>query len=88
MKTFSSPIKNAGELRPYQQEGINWLAFLRDCGLNGVLADDMGLGKTLQATAMLAGMSVLMQSCFQPSCCVCQKCSTNMLVMATRNVHR
>ena len=28
-------------LRPYQQEGVNWLAFLRRFGLHGVLADDM-----------------------------------------------
>lgn len=28
-------------LRPYQQDGINWLAFLRRFGLHGVLADDM-----------------------------------------------
>ena len=55
MKPFISPLKNFGELRPYQQEGINWLAFLRECGLHGVLADDMGLGKTLQATAIMAG---------------------------------
>ena len=43
------------ELRPYQREGISWLAFLQRCGLHGVLADDMGLGKTLQATAIIAG---------------------------------
>ncbi|MEC8422621.1 MAG: SNF2-related protein, partial [Myxococcota bacterium] len=36
-------------LRPYQREGVNWLTFLRDAGLGGILADDMGLGKTLQA---------------------------------------
>jgi superfamily II DNA or RNA helicase len=36
-------------LRPYQQEGLNWLQFLREYGLAGILADDMGLGKTLQA---------------------------------------
>ncbi len=30
-----------GTLRRYQQEGINWLAFLRRFGLHGVLADDM-----------------------------------------------
>lgn len=47
-----------GTLRPYQQEGINWLAFLRKFGLHGVLADDMGLGKTLQATTIIA-MSVV-----------------------------
>jgi superfamily II DNA or RNA helicase len=38
-------------LRPYQQQGLNWLQFLRRAGLNGVLADDMGLGKTLQTLA-------------------------------------
>lgn len=36
-------------LRPYQEEGVSWLQFLRDHNLNGVLADDMGLGKTVQA---------------------------------------
>ena len=40
-------------LRPYQQEGLNWLQFLRDYGLAGILADDMGLGKTVQALAHL-----------------------------------
>ena len=42
-----------GTLRRYQQEGINWLAFLRRFGLHGVLADDMGLGKTLQGISLL-----------------------------------
>ncbi|WP_162150178.1 DEAD/DEAH box helicase [Arthrobacter sp. H14] len=41
------------ELRPYQLDGFNWLAFLWHHGLGGVLADDMGLGKTLQALALL-----------------------------------
>ena len=41
-------------LRDYQQEGVNWLQFLRRFGLHGILADDMGLGKTLQAIAILA----------------------------------
>ena len=41
-------------LRPYQAEGVRWLAFLRRFGLSGALCDDMGLGKTLQATAALA----------------------------------
>ncbi len=35
-------------LRPYQQQGVNWLQFLRTHSLGGILADDMGLGKTLQ----------------------------------------
>ena len=41
-------------LRPYQQEGFSWLAFLWEHGLGGILADDMGLGKTLQALALIA----------------------------------
>lgn len=40
-------------LRPYQVEGFEWLARLRDAGLGGVLADDMGLGKTVQSLAMI-----------------------------------
>ncbi|TFC28810.1 DEAD/DEAH box helicase [Cryobacterium sp. TMT1-3] len=40
-------------LRPYQQEGFAWLAFLWQHQLGGVLADDMGLGKTLQTLALL-----------------------------------
>jgi SNF2 family DNA or RNA helicase len=38
-------------LRPYQQDGLNWLQFLRRTHLAGILADDMGLGKTIQALA-------------------------------------
>ena len=41
------------ELRPYQQEGYDWLTFLYDNRLGGVLADDMGLGKTVQSLAMI-----------------------------------
>ncbi len=40
-------------LRPYQQDGFNWLAFLYQHGLGGVLGDDMGLGKTVQTLALL-----------------------------------
>ncbi len=42
-----------GTLRAYQQEGLNWLQFLREYGLSGILADDMGLGKTIQILAHL-----------------------------------
>jgi len=38
---YQLPMPIAVKLRPYQQEGINWLAFLRRFGLHGVLADDM-----------------------------------------------
>jgi superfamily II DNA or RNA helicase len=40
-------------LRPYQDVGFNWLAFLHENRLGGVLADDMGLGKTVQAIALI-----------------------------------
>jgi superfamily II DNA or RNA helicase len=39
------------ELRPYQSDGLDWLQFLREYELGGILADDMGLGKTVQALA-------------------------------------
>lgn len=47
------PTGLVADLRGYQQDGLNWLQFLREYGLAGVLADDMGLGKTLQALAHL-----------------------------------
>ncbi|MEW5318821.1 MAG: hypothetical protein WDW38_010008 [Sanguina aurantia] len=52
------PLQLKVTLRPYQQEGINWLAFLRRFGLHGVLADDMGLGKTLQASAIIGAAAM------------------------------
>ena len=42
-----------GELRPYQQQGLGWLQFLRETQHGGILADDMGLGKTAQTLAHL-----------------------------------
>jgi hypothetical protein len=41
-------------LRPYQQRGLSWLAFLSSLGLGACLADDMGLGKTIQLLALEA----------------------------------
>ena len=41
------------ELRGYQQAGLDWLQFLRNFELGGILADDMGLGKTIQTLAHL-----------------------------------
>lgn len=47
------PVGLHAEMREYQRKGLDWLCFLRDHGLAGVLADDMGLGKTLQTLALL-----------------------------------
>jgi hypothetical protein len=43
-----------GTLRPYQERGVAWLAFLESIGMGAVLADDMGLGKTVQLLALIA----------------------------------
>ncbi|HEU0301965.1 MAG TPA: DEAD/DEAH box helicase [Longimicrobium sp.] len=42
-----------GTLRPYQERGLSWLAFMDGLGLGACLADDMGLGKTVQLLALL-----------------------------------
>ncbi|MBG7601824.1 MAG: DEAD/DEAH box helicase [Gammaproteobacteria bacterium] len=44
------------KLRPYQQEGVNWLWLLSRLGLGACLADDMGLGKTMQVIALLLAL--------------------------------
>jgi superfamily II DNA or RNA helicase len=48
------PTGLKAELRHYQRDGFQWLAFLWRAGLGGILADDMGLGKTLQTLALIA----------------------------------
>ncbi|HEX7236353.1 MAG TPA: DEAD/DEAH box helicase, partial [Gammaproteobacteria bacterium] len=53
VQAVQPPAGFVGELRPYQQEGVGWLGFLRDFGFGGCLADDMGLGKTVQILALL-----------------------------------
>jgi non-specific serine/threonine protein kinase len=52
---MSAPEGFKGALRPYQERGLAWLAFLESVGLGGVLADDMGLGKTVQLLALMCG---------------------------------
>jgi superfamily II DNA or RNA helicase len=47
------PNEFCGTLRPYQQEGFEWLQLLRSNDLGGILADDMGLGKTVQTLCHL-----------------------------------
>ncbi|MCA9700235.1 MAG: hypothetical protein KC431_22105, partial [Myxococcales bacterium] len=49
----SLPADLRAELRDYQRRGVDWLSFLREAELGGLLADDMGLGKTLQALCVL-----------------------------------
>jgi superfamily II DNA or RNA helicase len=51
IEPVSAPPGFGASLRAYQNDGLSWLAFLREFGINGILADDMGLGKTVQALA-------------------------------------
>jgi len=48
-----TPEGFTGTLRPYQQRGLAWLAFLEQLGLGAILADDMGLGKSATILALL-----------------------------------
>jgi len=54
LETVKPPTTFKGELRAYQQHGLDWLQFLRGHEFGGILADDMGLGKTIQTLAHLA----------------------------------
>lgn len=54
VRSVPPPNTFKGALRPYQQQGLDWLQFLREYELAGILADDMGLGKTIQTLAHLA----------------------------------
>jgi TATA-binding protein-associated factor len=54
VENYQIPVPIKAELRPYQQDGVNWLAFLAKYQLHGILCDDMGLGKTLQSICILA----------------------------------
>lgn len=47
-------MNGEGKIRFYQRDGINWLGFLYNYGLNGILADDMGLGKTFQCLCAIS----------------------------------
>ena len=59
LQKFSKPAPKLNldnlnvQLRPYQEEGVQWLNMLSNWGLGACLADDMGLGKTIQAIVIL-----------------------------------
>ena len=47
------PVHLKAQLRNYQASGYDWLCFMQENYMGGILADDMGLGKTLQALTLL-----------------------------------
>ncbi|MBP2368783.1 DEAD/DEAH box helicase [Pseudonocardia parietis] len=52
LEPLPAPPGFTATLRPYQERGVAWLAFLSSLGLGACLADDMGLGKTVQLLAL------------------------------------
>lgn len=53
IKPIATPDSFHGILRPYQQIGLSWMAFMHQFNFGICLADDMGLGKTIQVLAFL-----------------------------------
>ncbi len=53
LKVVKKPRNLKAQLRPYQEQGLQWLWFLHEIASGGILADDMGLGKTVQTIALL-----------------------------------
>ncbi|MCX7957648.1 MAG: DEAD/DEAH box helicase [Deltaproteobacteria bacterium] len=53
IRDVQPPRSLNANLWEFQKKGLNWLAFLSDFGLSGILADDMGLGKTIQTISLL-----------------------------------
>jgi SNF2 family DNA or RNA helicase len=59
IKEATLPDDLHAELREYQVVGVNWLFFLKEMGIGGILADDMGLGKTIQTLCILEHRSLV-----------------------------
>ncbi len=53
IREIEPPKELKAQLWEFQKKGLNWLVFLSDFGLSGILADDMGLGKTIQTISLL-----------------------------------
>ncbi|KAJ1487967.1 P-loop containing nucleoside triphosphate hydrolase protein, partial [Baffinella frigidus] len=63
------------QLRPYQLEGLNWLAGLYVNGVSGILADEMGLGKTrIQLNQVCCQLNQVCCQLNQRCCQVSPKC--------------
>nr|ADI87858.1 hypothetical protein AKSOIL_0350 [uncultured bacterium Ak20-3] len=59
------------KLREYQKVGYEWLWWLYDKGLHGLLADDMGLGKTHQAMAVMSAIQSQQKTSGPMFLCIC-----------------
>jgi len=61
IKVVKKPRNLKAQLRPYQEQGYQWLSFLHEIGSGGILADDMGLGKTVQTIALLLSVKAAVE---------------------------
>ncbi|KAF8512943.1 SNF2 family N-terminal domain-containing protein [Hysterangium stoloniferum] len=43
-----------GQMKDYQLQGLSYLVWMHENGMNSILGDEMGLGKTLQTLSLLA----------------------------------
>lgn len=59
-------------LRPYQEEGFHFLAYLSVNKFGGILADDMGLGKTIQSITWILWLRTRYRKAW-PCLVVCPK---------------
>lgn len=50
--------KFLGDLREYQQKGVEFLKRIQMLGFSGILADEMGLGKTIQVISFIVEMNL------------------------------
>jgi len=51
--SLAKPQLHFGSPYEYQKQGYEWLVWLRQMGIGGLLGDEMGLGKTLQLIMVL-----------------------------------
>lgn len=56
IRQIAPPPALQATLRPYQEQGLSYLNFLREYGFGGILADEMGLGKTVQTLAFIQSL--------------------------------
>ncbi|MFL6234831.1 MAG: DEAD/DEAH box helicase [Thermoanaerobaculia bacterium] len=81
---FIRTDKLATEPRIYQKIGVDWLLFLVQNRLGGLLCDDMGLGKTLQVLALM--ITLLERGEVTEPCLVA--CPTSVLSHWRNQIHR
>lgn len=68
LKKRDANVNVAEFLRPYQAQGVKWLAHICESNCHSLLADEMGLGKTVQVLSLIAGRDIYPEN---PNLIVC-----------------